>query len=199
MIQSVLYSLCSVYPYPKSYRTVYDQPFDKYLPIRHWAETINKEKWHLDWHIPSDAEVEYAAELVDENVTKPMEQLLGQNQDVTDKEMLKVLTIARFAFEGSSNLCPFFDGEVLSLIPMAVPNVVFDTATVPSYVKRIQAPDGTNFRRALFNIVKQLAEQFLSSKRENDTKSSIELLHFIRVLLHVRGVDSVMRIKSLNL
>lgn len=53
----------------------------------------------------------------------------------------------------------------------------------------LTAPNGGNLRRAVFDGLKKLAESLLT-RRENDTKSTIELVAILRVLLHVRGVDS---------
>ncbi|KAL7079669.1 hypothetical protein ACQ4LE_001115 [Meloidogyne hapla] len=187
--QNVLHSISAIYPIQSSLRERYDQPFDKFLPLRHWAEPINKDNWNLNWHIPTDDEVEYASKLIDQFITNPLEQLLVNFKETTDKEILKTLKIAHNALVACADLCPFFDGEVFQLIPMAVPNVVLDTVTVPPNVKRITAADGSNYRTYLFNIVKQIGDKLLK-ERENDTKSSIELLHITRILIHERGANS---------
>ncbi|CAK5017318.1 unnamed protein product [Meloidogyne enterolobii] len=187
--QNVLHCICSTYPIPSCLRTRYDQPFDKFLPLRHWAEPVNKDDWTLNWHIPSDEEVEYATKLVDQFITKPLQQLLANFKDTTDKEILKILKIAHHALVACADLLPFYDGQVLNLIPMAVPNVELDVVTVPPNVKKITAADGSNYRTFLFKIVQQIGERLLN-ERENDTKSSIEIIHIIRTLTHERGSNS---------
>ncbi|KAF7632932.1 hypothetical protein Mgra_00007634 [Meloidogyne graminicola] len=184
--QNVLNLLCSIYIIPKSFHKLCDQPFDKFLPLRHWAEPVNKDELSYDWHVPSDEEVNYALKLVDQFITSPMQNVLTNFKELTDKEIQRNLKIAHNALTGCSNLCPFFDGEVLSLIPMATPNIVLDVVTVPWNVKKITASDGSNYRTFLFKIVKKTGERLLS-ERDNDTKSSLELLAIIRILLNERG------------
>ncbi|CAK5057001.1 unnamed protein product [Meloidogyne enterolobii] len=81
---NVVTSLCSTYPIPNCLRTRYDQPFDKFLPLRHCAEPIDKDHWKINWHIPTIEEVDYASELVTKFITTPLEQLLDNFKDRTE-------------------------------------------------------------------------------------------------------------------
>ncbi|KAF7624668.1 hypothetical protein Mgra_00010059 [Meloidogyne graminicola] len=177
--QNVLNSLCSIHLIPKSFHKLCDQPFDKFLPLRHWAEPVNKDELSYDWHVPSDEEVNYALKLVDQFITSPLQNVLTNFKDLTDKEIQRNLKIAHNALTGCSNLCPFFGG-------LATPNIVLDVVTIPCNVKKIIAIDGSNYRTFLFKIVKQIGERLLS-ERDNDTKSSLEILAIIRILLNERG------------
>uniref|UniRef100_A0A915MZF0 Proteasome activator Blm10 mid region domain-containing protein n=1 Tax=Meloidogyne javanica TaxID=6303 RepID=A0A915MZF0_MELJA len=194
---NVLTSICSTYPIPNCLRTRYDQPFDKFLPIRHCAEPINKDHWKINWHIPTIEEVDYASELVNKFITTPLEQLLANFKDTTDKEVLKILKIAHHALMACSHLLPFHNVMPINLIPMAVPNVVLDIVTIRRYVKKIIGPSGSNYRLFLFFIIKQIGEKLLN-ERENDTKSSIEILYLIRTLTHERGANSTNYRKQLK-
>ncbi|KAF7632271.1 hypothetical protein Mgra_00008341 [Meloidogyne graminicola] len=150
-----------------------------FLPLRHWAEPVNKDELSYDWHVPSDEEVNYALKLVDQFITSPLQNVLTNFKDLTDKEIQRNLKIAHNALTGCSNLCPFFGG-------LATPNIVLDVVTIPCNVKKIIAIDGSNYRTFLFKIVKQIGERLLS-ERDNDTKSSLEILAIIRILLNERG------------
>uniref|UniRef100_A0A915D7Y9 Proteasome activator Blm10 mid region domain-containing protein n=1 Tax=Ditylenchus dipsaci TaxID=166011 RepID=A0A915D7Y9_9BILA len=165
--QNILAALCSIYPIPKSIFELLDQPFDKYLPIRHWAKTMDKKTWSIDWHVPSDGEVQFASDLVQKLAFENLDKL-SSPESLTDSEMLKCLSTVRFSLEGASNLCPFFD-------------------VLPENVKPITAPNGENLRRIVFVEVKKLAD-YLLKKRENDTKSMLELIAILKILLHVKGL-----------
>jgi len=127
-------SLTLVSPITKSYHQLLDQPFEKYFPLRDWARGVEKHQWQLDWHIPSEEEVAYAQELVQRLVVGGWEKLAGA-ENMKDKEILKQLTIIRWTMKGASGLCPYFDGEPMSLIPTVTPNVQLDACSVPSGVK----------------------------------------------------------------
>lgn len=63
--ENVLRMLTTIYPdMDEYYMAVNDQPLDKYLPIRHWAKTVNKKEWQMKWHVPSDDEVQLAELIV---------------------------------------------------------------------------------------------------------------------------------------
>ncbi|CAK5057103.1 unnamed protein product [Meloidogyne enterolobii] len=89
-----------------------------------------------------------------------------------------------------SHLLPYLNDMPLSIIPTAVPNVELDVVTIRRYVKKIIGPSGSNYRLFLFNNVKQIGEKLLN-QRENDTKSSTEIIYLIRTLTHERGANSV--------
>ncbi|KAF7625955.1 hypothetical protein Mgra_00009856 [Meloidogyne graminicola] len=103
--------------------------------VAHWAEPVNKDELSYDWHVPSDEEVNYALKLVDQFITSPLQNVLTNFKELTDKEIQRNLKIAHNALTGCSNLCPFFDGEVLSLIPMATPNIVLMLLLFPGMLK----------------------------------------------------------------
>ena len=187
--QNIMYSLCSIYVRSTSHHSTMDQPFDKYLPIRHWAKTVEKNSWTLGWHIPSDGEVDYASSLIKKLIFDPLD-VLSKPESLSDNEIIKNLTLIRMTLEGCSNLCPLIDDEVMSLIPMNTPNVQLETSTMPSHMKRIYAMDGGNLRRALFSKMDILGD-FLLTHKENDTKACLQFVNIIRILLHVKGIDTV--------
>jgi hypothetical protein len=84
LVQHVFYSICSLYTYPKDYRKEYDQPFDQFLPIRHWAKTVKREEWKLDWHVPTDEEVDFAGAMADKYVTSPLQLLLDGGKEINE-------------------------------------------------------------------------------------------------------------------
>lgn len=126
------------------------------------------------------------------------------------KEILKCLSIIHFSLEGCAILLPFFEGKELSIIPMVTPNVQFKMPCMPADVKsnffprkilkaifsfiEFTAPDGSNFRNAIFGEIKKLAE-YLLKDRENDTKSMLKLVAILRILLQSNGIDEVIFIK----
>ncbi|KAI1720671.1 proteasome-substrate-size regulator, mid region domain-containing protein [Ditylenchus destructor] len=184
--QNVLSSLCSLYPRTKGAYETLDKPFDKYLPIRHWAHTINKKTWKIDWHIPSADEVAYATDITKKLVFDNLE-TLSNAEKMTDAEILRCLSIVRCCLEGCSNLCPYFDGEIIPIVPTSTPNIQFLTTVLPLSVKMITAPNGENFRHVVFHEIKKISD-YMMTKRENDTKSMMELVGIMRILLHVKGI-----------
>jgi len=52
----------------------------------------------------------------------------------------------------------------------------------------LSSPTGENLRRYCYHETEKLAN-YLLGKRSNDTKSMLELIHLLRMLLHVRGMD----------
>jgi hypothetical protein len=47
---------------------------------------------------------------------------------------LKNLVIVHFALAGSSNLLPFFEEEIISIMPTVTPNISFTTTAIPDSV-----------------------------------------------------------------
>ncbi|KAI1719469.1 proteasome-substrate-size regulator, mid region domain-containing protein [Ditylenchus destructor] len=179
--QNVLSSLCSLYPRTKGAYETLDKPFDKYLPIRHWAHTINKKTWKIDWHIPSADEVAFATDITKKLIIDNLATLSNA------EKMTECLSIVRCCLEGCSNLCPYFDGEIIPIVPTSTPNIQFLTTVLPSSVKMITAPNGENFRHVVFHEINKISD-YMMTKRENDTKSMMELVGIMRILLHVKGI-----------
>ncbi|KAH7730239.1 Protein C14C10.5 [Aphelenchoides avenae] len=189
IVQNMQYGLTAVYPVMSDYHhEVLDQPLDKYLPIRHWAKTVHKNQWKLNWHVPSQEEADYASSINQKFILDQLS-VLSKPENLTDKDILKCLTLIHYAIAGSSTLAPYMDGEVIPLIPTHTPNVHFPTTVVPTGTPELKAPDGTNLRRAIFAEINKLAD-FLLTQRENDTKSILQLIVVLRIVLHVKGVDS---------
>uniref|UniRef100_A0A914I0E6 Proteasome activator complex subunit 4 n=1 Tax=Globodera rostochiensis TaxID=31243 RepID=A0A914I0E6_GLORO len=185
-VQCVLYSLCSVYPKLKPYHS---RPFDvDHLSIRHWAVPVDKNKWSMEWHVPSDEELQNDVD--------------GLVKSISDKQLLNVLTIAFKCFEACSALCPLFDEAeaIVDLTPTALPNVKLDIVAVPRHVKRLVAKEGgnnVNFRQQLFILVQKLGDHLLN-ERENDSRSIIALLNVVSAVIFSRGTEQKNFLSQMN-
>ncbi|KAL3074330.1 hypothetical protein niasHS_015160 [Heterodera schachtii] len=192
-VQYVLFALCSVHPKLKSYHS---RSFGKdHLSIRHWAMPVDRNNWQMDWHLPTDAEVDFAQSLVDKYIFESLERLVNDDgtaglKQTDDKQLLNKLTIAFKCFEGCSALCPLFDEseEIVQLSQMALPNVKIAFTSVPAHVKRLVYNNGSNLRQKLFTLVNAVGTHLLT-ERENDSRSIIALLNILSSLIFSRGVE----------
>lgn len=75
IIQNCLSSLVAFYPQSASFERRKQTDFEKYLPIRYWAKTIDKKKWTLKWSLPRDEEIEYAQHLVNKIIFQEFDRL----------------------------------------------------------------------------------------------------------------------------
>jgi hypothetical protein len=75
IIQNCISSLIAFYPQSASFERRKQTDLTEYLPIRHWAQTIDKNTWTLKWTMPGDAEIDYAQHLVNKIIFQEFERL----------------------------------------------------------------------------------------------------------------------------
>ena len=64
VMENIMESLCNLYVEDTCRRREdYDKPLNEYLPIRHWAEPVDKNHWELKWYIPTEEAIGKAEEL----------------------------------------------------------------------------------------------------------------------------------------
>lgn len=64
VMENILESLCTMYVIDSCRkRRDFDKPLDEYLPIRHWAEPVDKNNWDPKWYIPTQEAIDKAEEL----------------------------------------------------------------------------------------------------------------------------------------
>lgn len=93
-------------------------------PHQHWGQLLTATEVKVDWHMPSEAEVEFALEIltvVVEPAIERLEQLAGSNQSVTKEwrnDFNRYNSLVRGAMAGVSSLTavtePAEPGEAIS-------------------------------------------------------------------------------------
>lgn len=103
-------------------------------------------------------------------------------------DLQKRLIFVRCALLGGSKLMPFMEGEPVAQLTDEKAGLYVDTVFLPKSTKFLTSTDGRNLRCVVFDRINTLADLVLK-RRENDTKSMVEIVGILRILLHVRGVD----------
>jgi hypothetical protein len=195
IIQNCLSSLISITPESSSYQLRKINDLTKYLPIRNWAQTVDKNSWQLKWNCPTDADIEYAQHLVNKVIFEELNRLSepAEINKLSHIDLQKRLIFVRCALFGASKMLPFLPGEPVQQFSTEPAGLYVDTVYKPKWVKTLSSNDGRNLRLAIYEPIKQLSEYVLSH-RTDDTKSALEIIQILRVLLLVRGMDD----KTLN-
>uniref|UniRef100_A0A7E4VS87 Proteasome activator complex subunit 4 n=1 Tax=Panagrellus redivivus TaxID=6233 RepID=A0A7E4VS87_PANRE len=187
-LENMLLHLTTVYQdNDNSQFKVFDQPLDKYLPIRAWARSAKRNEFTTHWHIPSPEEVAMAKELLDKYLHTALLKL-SKPEDLSDIELYKSTAIVHFTVSGAAALLPLFDGERINVLPHAPPSPVYTAITMPSSVERIVGPDGRNVRRIVFEVMETFTKYMLEHKK-NDTKTIPFLILTLRSLLLNKGLE----------
>uniref|UniRef100_A0A1I7RNY6 Proteasome activator complex subunit 4 n=1 Tax=Bursaphelenchus xylophilus TaxID=6326 RepID=A0A1I7RNY6_BURXY len=190
IIQNTISSLTSFFPISSSVKKEKDLGLDEYLPIRDWARTIDKKSWDLKWHLPTDEDIAYAQQMVNRIVFYQLDRLRDSKEvdKLSHNDLQKRLIFVRCAILGGSKLMPFMEGSPLEQLNDEPAGLFVDTIFLPRNMKCLTSTDGRNLRNVVFERINTLADYVLKN-RENDTKTMVEIIGILRILLHVRGVD----------
>ncbi|VDK58727.1 unnamed protein product [Cylicostephanus goldi] len=189
ILESVLEGLCSIYLLESPTRRANaDKSMEEDLAIRHWSATVDKKTWQPQWHVPSQEDIDKAAELFRDFVM-PQLQALASPQGMEKKDMMHHILLVRNAVLGASASLPFFEG----------PNYCLEDspslAAIDHPVARpVNAPvltlDGKNVRDIVLDNMKTLLD-YLFEHCEDDVKSIQQVVVLLNTLASCRGLNSV--------
>uniref|UniRef100_A0A914WJL6 Proteasome activator Blm10 mid region domain-containing protein n=1 Tax=Plectus sambesii TaxID=2011161 RepID=A0A914WJL6_9BILA len=173
-----------------------DQPFEKFLPIRHWARTVDRKSWELKWHVPTEEELSLVDEIFRLFLTPELDRLTRPN-DMTKEEVLKSLLTIKAAIAGSSALLPMFETEAIPLIDSAVDMHPFSYTIAAPTVRNLTLGNKEHARQKILNVLRGLVD-FSLNNREDDTKSMAAICKVYQLLLFHRGLDKLKYDKQLQ-
>ncbi|VDK18534.1 unnamed protein product [Anisakis simplex] len=186
-LENVLIVLTSVYSDNNELnREVLDQPLEKYLPVRNWAKTANRNSLSMRWHIPNEDEMRLAGAILDEFFYPELEKL--NNPDSLSKtEMLQSLAVVSSCLSGISASLPALSGPLLKFIDTPVKFYPFEFLAAPSSLKP-PTRNGENIRDFVLSRMTAVAD-YLLRNREEDTKSLSAVCKILYIILFQRGID----------
>ncbi|VDM39814.1 unnamed protein product [Toxocara canis] len=186
-LENVLVVLTSVYSdNNEQNREILDQPLEKYLPIRNWARTANRNSMRIRWHIPTEDEMRLAEAILDEFFYPELDKLA--NPDSLPKtEVLQSLAIVSSCLSGISASLPPLTGPLVKLVNSPVKMYPFQFIAAPPSV-RAPTRNGENIRDFVLNRLMAVAD-YLLKNREEDTKSLSAVCKILHIILFQRGID----------
>ncbi|XP_052006994.1 proteasome activator complex subunit 4A-like isoform X1 [Xyrauchen texanus] len=186
LLHHILRSISLIYP--TDYCSVpggFQQPTDKYLPIKDWGRP--GDLWNLDiqWHVPNIEETEFVFYLLD-LLLKPELQRLQRHtqgvQDISRDDVLQSLSIVHHCLLGAGSLLPSLHGEpVPDLINSMIQLYETKVYTGVDYDLSRQ-----NYREDICKAIRPLLHHTLEHS-EDDTKSLFSIITIINDLLHFKG------------
>lgn len=194
ILESVLESLCSIYLLESPTRRANaDKGLEEVLAIRHWSATVDKKTWQPVWHVPSQEDIDRAAELFRDFVVPRLQGLATPN-GMDKKEMMHHILLIRNAVLGASASLPFFEGTNHGLDQSpSLENVEHPIA------RPISAPvltlNGRNVRDVVLDSMSKLLD-YLFEHSEDDVKSIQQVVVLLNTLTSCRGLTSELFVTS---
>ncbi|PAV61364.1 hypothetical protein WR25_26372 [Diploscapter pachys] len=187
IMDNVLEALTSVYlVVGVNRRAQFDQPLEQYLPIRHWANHLDKKTYKPVWNIPTNESIQ-RAEQVFKGYVMPHIEALKTPEGRDKREILHRLLVIRHAVNGASFSLPMLEGPDVPLSESPVhhwdESAVIRTKDMPE-----MSLDGKHIRQSMFDCVKPLMDYLLRTT-EDDYKSIHEAVHLLHQLVSNRGLD----------
>ncbi|XP_065838430.1 proteasome activator complex subunit 4-like [Oscarella lobularis] len=191
MLHGTLHSLVSISH--SEYRNV---PFDfsaspqDHLYIHDWGRTLDKKDLDLHWHKPSEDELQMAKRLLDEFLLPEIKNLQSivsndSGETMTSRDdFYRILNISHYAIMGATTILPALKGDLVEEI---VPSAVSAEKHVVAY-ERPEIDLDPEFNRESFAHLFHSVLQHVLTKREDDTKSMIQIATTMRMLLVDFGV-----------
>uniref|UniRef100_A0A914ZKA9 Proteasome activator complex subunit 4 n=6 Tax=Parascaris univalens TaxID=6257 RepID=A0A914ZKA9_PARUN len=186
-LENVLVVLTSVYSdNNEQNREILDQPLEKYLPIRNWARTANRNSMCMRWHIPTEEEMRLAEGILDEFFYPQLDKLATPDS-LSKTEMLQCLAIVSSCLSGISASLPALSGPLVKLVKSPVKVYPFQFIAAPPSLKA-PSRNGENIRDFALNRLMAVAD-YLLRNREEDTKSLIAVCRILHIIIFQRGID----------
>ncbi|XGW03770.1 hypothetical protein V3C99_015156 [Haemonchus contortus] len=194
IFESVLEGLCSIYLLESPTRRANaDKSLEDALAIRHWSATVDKKTWHPQWHIPSQEDIDRAAELFRDFVM-PQLQALATPHGMDKKEVMHHLLLIRNAVLGASASIPFFEGPNYGLEQSPSLEEVEHPIARP-----LNAPvltlNGCSVRDIVLDSMRHLLD-YLFEHSEDDVKSIQQIVVLLNTLASCRGLNSELFVTS---
>ncbi|WKY10966.1 hypothetical protein Q1695_002929 [Nippostrongylus brasiliensis] len=194
ILESVLEGLCSIYLLESPTRRANaDKNLEDDLAIRHWSATVDKKTWNPQWHVPTQEDIDRAAELFRDLVV-PQLQALETPHGMDKKEVMHHLLLIRNAVLGASASLPFFEGPNYGLQDSPSLEDVEHPIARPSTAP-VLTLDGRNVRDVVLESMKKLL-QYLFQHSEDDVKSIQQIVVLLNTLASCRGLNSELFVTS---
>jgi len=172
--------------YPKEFKSVshnLDSPVTEYLPIRDWGIPGNINNLDLQWHIPSQEELEVANELVETFLAPELQffNSIGPGSETSKEDVLRRLCIISEVIAGSSTYLPNWTGDRVELgVKSQVPLTRFRCSVSSEKIEiKVQ---GKNVREAVHESMSHLLK-YLNQHREDDTKSVFQVIKVYELVM----------------
>ncbi|VDL72706.1 unnamed protein product [Nippostrongylus brasiliensis] len=189
ILESVLEGLCSIYLLESPTRRANaDKNLEDDLAIRHWSATVDKKTWNPQWHVPTQEDIDRAAELFRDLVV-PQLQALETPHGMDKKEVMHHLLLIRNAVLGASASLPFFEGPNYGLQDSPSLEDVEHPIARPSTAP-VLTLDGRNVRDVVLESMKKLL-QYLFQHSEDDVNVFVKEL-FVTSVLSYRTTKAIL-------
>ncbi|KAL4238306.1 Proteasome activator complex subunit 4 [Mactra antiquata] len=165
-----------------------DRPLSEYLPIRDWAKTGDLDELQIDWHVPSQPEIDFAQELLEKFLVPELDfiQQISSENTVPREDLLRRLNIILECLNGAGAVLPMWEGDNISLIESQLPLKRFSCAKSCGNNFVVTVKNGTNVRVAVVESIRSLLDYMLTCS-EDDTKSFHRLLRIYEAILFFHG------------
>ncbi|OQR68927.1 proteasome activator complex subunit 4-like [Tropilaelaps mercedesae] len=186
MVRHTFHALTAVYPYffkPNRGPLV---PTVDDLPILHWGESEDMKTIQVQWHVPSDEDIQCARQLFDACTQPQLERLRlwcddAQANAMTKIEVQRSLTLILDTLQGLGSCLPPLSGDPIN---------VLDTKT-STFCNRVQNTGKIIFSETLRGDILNDIERvvgMVSLLYEDDIKSFVFICHIIKSLVFYFGM-----------
>lgn len=165
----------------------YDRPVSEHLAIRDWAKPGDLDNLGIEWHIPSEDEIQFATEIF-ERVLQPeltALQQISQESPMQREDLLRTLNTVLECLSGAGAVLPMWEGNNIQMIESQVPMKRFGCYEGARRVSEV-CLGGGNVRLAVAKTIRPLLKYMLSSS-EDDTKSLFRLIRIYETVLFFTG------------
>ncbi|PAV68602.1 hypothetical protein WR25_09442 [Diploscapter pachys] len=187
ILESVLQGLTSIEFINLDRRAKFDQPFERYLPIRHWAFEFDKENYEFRWNVPTNESIQRATEVFRDFVM-PHVEALNQPEGRDKKEIHHRLLVIRDFFDGACFSLPLLEGPIIPGTYDSHVHQWHETNIVRSSSIPEMSYNGCNIRQVLLDCVKNLLCHLLKQSKD-DCKSIRTSIFILYEILYFRGFD----------
>ncbi|KAM3719396.1 Proteasome activator complex subunit [Dirofilaria immitis] len=179
-LKNLLTQLTEVYPISEEDRQHnLDLPLHLSLPIKNWGVKCLKDIVTIKWHIPTDAEMDFAEKLLDVFVY-PEIQLLATPQNMNKFGIKRSLFIVDSLLPCIGNRLPIFDTEEIKLSDTAVDMNPVCISSMSPHMKMFSI-SGENIRERVRLIIHNLME-FLLDQQDDQSKNLLLISSILQTL-----------------
>ncbi|XP_067680549.1 proteasome activator complex subunit 4-like [Haliotis asinina] len=180
-----------VLTYPQEYRSTshsFDRPLEEYLPIRDWAVPGDIHNLDIEWHIPNQAEMDFAGEILSKFLApelKLIKNIKDDTQAPTREDLLRRLNMILESILGSASLLPMWEGKAVPVMDTDVPMNRFKCS---SHVVGELKLDGENVRSCVADTMRHLLS-YMHASCEDDTKGFVKVMRIFETVLFFYGTQ----------
>ncbi|WKY03235.1 hypothetical protein Q1695_004743 [Nippostrongylus brasiliensis] len=162
----MLYMLSRMYP--ENTRYVGDRlsrPLKEWVPIREWGKQYDMSEVKMAWYVPGAKAKALVEELLKKFLFPVVESL--KNKDMDRDSLKKAFNILTFGFSGGATCFEMPKSPVFVSAHTVLPWFKPDSINPAVQHWDIKTPSGGNFREYLVNILEEVIERLVASKREH--------------------------------